>query len=586
MATRQITTTIALDGEQKFKQQIGEVNRELRNLGSEMKYTEEVFKGQANTTEALTAKSELLRKEIEQQQEKVRALEQAVKESADAYGDTDKKTDDWRNSLTKAKTELMKMENELKDTEKYLDEAERSLDGCAESIDEFGKAAEDTKSPLDQFKEQFGGIKNAIVGSAAVGAIKEVVGAVLELEESTREYRRIMGSLEVSSKQAGYSALETEEAYQHLYGVLGDAQTTATTLANLQSVGLAQKDLLKLIDQSVGAWGRYGDSIPIDGLAEAINETVRAGQVTGTFADVLNWGSKEGETFGVTLKENIEFTELSKKELEKLTEAQREEYEARKEQYNAILDYNESVQEATAAEDMFNIALQNCQTDAERTDLILRTLSEMGLDAAGQAWRDTNEDIVEANESQMRMEEAMGRLGEAVSPMANALRNAGAGAIEYFSDIVESATELVKGFFEWWDKFTNTEDAREAEERRIKQRTGLDVDVNPNTSRYKTGPSDTSAWSSRAIGLSWVPYDGFRAQLHEGEAVLTEAENRALSGLLAEVRGGTAGGRDTYEPGSETTETINITVQSVLDGRVLGESVTTYQKNRERATGR
>src|SRR5699024_12529896 len=55
-----------------------------------------------------------------------------------------------------------------------------------------------------------------------------------------------------------------------------------------------------------GAWATYGDSIPIDGLAESVNETIRTGTVTGTFADVLNWGSKEGETFGVMLKENTE----------------------------------------------------------------------------------------------------------------------------------------------------------------------------------------------------------------------------------------------------------------------------------------
>lgn len=584
MATRQITTTIALDGEQKFKQQIGEVNRELRNLGSEMKYTEEVFKGQENSTEALTAKGKLLEKQIEQQKEKVRALEQAVEDSAKVYGDADKRTDDWRASLTRANTDLLKLERQLKDTEDALSDTEKGFDDCADSIEDMGDKAGGTK--IGDFTQQLGNLKNMVLGGAIVTGIKETADAIMELEESTREYRRIMGTLEVSSKQAGYTALETEEAYQHLYGVLGDAQTTATTLANLQSVGLAQKDLLKLIDQSVGAWGRYGDSIPIDSMAESIALSSKKGEIDGVLADVLSLGAQENERFGVTLKENIEFTELSNKELEKLTEAQREEYEATKAQYDAIEEYNQSVQDATTAEEFFNIALQNAQTEAERTDLILRTLSEMGLDAAGQAWRDTNEDIVEANESQMRMEEAMGRLGEAVSPMANALRNAGAGAIEYFSGVVESATELVKGFFEWWDKFTNTEDAREAEERRIKQRTGLDVDVNPNTSRYTTGPSDTSAWSSRAIGLSWVPYDGFRAQLHEGEAVLTEAENRALSGLLAEVRGGTAGGRDTYAPATAGTETINITVQSVLDGRVLGESVTTYQKNKERATGR
>ena len=32
--------------------------------------------------------------------------------------------------------------------------------------------------------------------------------------------------------------------------------------------------------------------------------------------------------------------------------------------------------------------------------------------------------------------------------------------------------------------------------------------------------------SSRAVGIDSVPYDGFLASLHEGEAILTKAENR------------------------------------------------------------
>ena len=102
MATRVISTSIKLDGEAEFKKQMSNVNSELKTLRTEMAYSEEAFKGQANTMEALTAKDKLLRKEIEQQEEKVRALEQAVSDASEAYGDNDKRTDSWRQSLNKA----------------------------------------------------------------------------------------------------------------------------------------------------------------------------------------------------------------------------------------------------------------------------------------------------------------------------------------------------------------------------------------------------------------------------------------------------------------------------------------------------
>lgn len=516
MATRTIATRIAVDGETAYKRAIGEVNQHLRNLKAEMGYVEEQFKDQTDSTEGLSKKSELLRQEIEQQTEKIRSLEQAVEDAAEEYGDTHKKTDEWRGSLIRAKTDLLKMQRELQNTEDALKRTETELDDNTEALDDFGR--ESGNISLKEFTGQLSNLKNMIVGGAIATGIKEAADAILDLEASTREYRQIMGTLEVSSQQAGYSADETQEAYQRLYGVLGDPQATATTIANLQGTGLEQEKLMTLIDQTVGAWGRYGDSIPIEGLAESINETIKTGEVTGALADVLNWGTKEGNTFGVMLKDNIEFTELSKEELDKLTESQKLEYEATKNQYESTQDYNEAVQNATTAEDYFNIALQNSQSEAERADQVLRTLSEMGLAEAGESWRDLNEDIIDANESQARMEEAMGKLGEAVSPAADAIRNVAAGAIEYFADVVDSAIGLVQNFLKWWDKFVDTE---ENARRRNEQRTGV-----KSTAGYATGGNDNSAWmnGSFASGLPYVPWDGYRAELHQGEAVLRADE--------------------------------------------------------------
>src|SRR5574344_237044 len=143
MATRTITTAIKLDGEAEFKKQMSSVNSELKTLSSELKLSESEFKGQANTVDALTAKDKLLKDQIEQQKVKVDALTQAVKDSAEAYGDTDKRTDSYRQQLNNAKIALNNLNGDLKDNGKYLDEAKSSSDGCAKSIDEFGKETKD-----------------------------------------------------------------------------------------------------------------------------------------------------------------------------------------------------------------------------------------------------------------------------------------------------------------------------------------------------------------------------------------------------------------------------------------------------------
>lgn len=76
---------------------------------------------------------------------------------------------------------------------------------------------------------------------------------------------------------------------------------------------------------------------------------------------------------------------------------------------------------------------------------------------------------------------------------------------------------------------------------------------------------------SHAGGLPLVPYDNYPAMLHRGEAVMTAADTQGLLNAVQQIAQ------------NGNTGTINITVQSVLDGRVIGESVTRYQTQKARA---
>lgn len=470
MATRTITTRLAIEGETEFKRSMSSANSELKTLRSEMSLADAEFKGQANTMDALTKKNELLRRAQEQQTEKVKALEQAVEDAADAYGENDKRTDNYRQQLNRAKKELIDMNEALDDNEKYLDEARKSADKCAKSIDEFGKETGDAQSGIEKFTDVLqngfsakggkGGdllgmltsLKGALVGGAIVGGLKAVSDAIIGIVEDTEEYRKVMGTLETSSQQAGYTTEQTAEAYTRLNGVLGDSQTAATTVANLQAIGLSQSDLMTLVDATTGAWATYGDSIPIDGLSEAINETIQTGKVTGTFADVLNWAGE--------------------------------------------------------SEDDFNAKLEGANTTSERAQIVLDQLSKQNLPQAGQAWRDANEDIIEYNEAQGELDEAMGRLGEALAPVAAKMKSVFAGAVNIAADAVTKLISFVNNAIDAFKKLAGVEE---------KQKT---------TTPKKTTPTNKNTPTPRAYanGLDYVPYDGYPAILHEGERVLTRRE--------------------------------------------------------------
>ena len=253
-------------------------------------------------------------------------------------------------------------------------------------------------------------LSDVITGNLIADGLQALGDALTDAAESTREYRTIMASLEVSSEHAGYTAEQTAESYQRLYGVLADDQTAATTTANLQAMQLEQDQLNQMISGAVGAWARYGDSIPIDGLAESINETLRCGEVTGALADVLNWGSAEGETFGVMLRENTE----------------------------ANQEWNDAVTDASTAEDYFNLALSQCADDAERANLILQMMASQGLVEAGQQWEANNQTLVDANQSMAEQQDMLSELGDRAEPVLTALRDG-------FTDVLSGVLSLTDG---------------------------------------------------------------------------------------------------------------------------------------------
>lgn len=91
------------------------------------------------------------------------------------------------------------------------------------------------------------------------------------------------------------------------------------------------------------------------------------------------------------------------------------------------------------------------------------------------------------------------------------------------------------------------------------------VDVNVNANATSSGVN-----GSHAGGLNYVPFDGYIAELHKGERVLTAAEAR---------------GYNNRSNSGYDERPIKIVVQSVLDGKVIGETAYNYNRRKARAGG-
>lgn len=478
---------IGIDGEKEFRKELQNINQQLRTLGSEMKAVTSSFEAGDRSEEALAAQTDVLNRQIDAQKQKLQQLQKGLDAATDKYGEADTKTLRWAQAVNDARTDLNRLESQLKSTTSEVDDLGDSMDNLDSGSLSFDGIMDSIGGLLGDMG--LGGLSSLLTKGFAVGTVisgvTQLTGAITGLVDETEEYRKIMGTLETSSQAAGYTAEQTAAEYQLLYSVLGDNQTAATATANLQAIGLSQEDLITITNQAIGAWATYGDSIPIDSLAESINETIRAGTVTGTFADVLNWGSQEGETFGVTMRES--------------TEANKE--------------WNDAVAACETAEDYFNLALQDCQTEAERADLVMQAMAKQGLQESADAWKENNQDIIDTNTSQAEFEEAQARLAEKLTPVKDAITDLGTAGFNFLADSVDTVSGAIDDLIGWWDDLIGKI------QRGWNDFWGIEQGSRDMSSRG-TGFVD----GSHAKGLDYVPFDGYIAELHRGEMVIPRSQ--------------------------------------------------------------
>ncbi len=179
---------IGIEGEQAFRKSLSEINQSFKVLGSEMNLVTSQFDKQDKSVGALTARNQVLRKEIDAQKDKVETLEAALQNAVSSFGENDKRTQAWQVQLNNANAALNGMERELGANETALESSANGLDSAGKQADEFGNEikqsadqADDAGGRFDKFGSVVKGIGFALgaamvaIGTAAVAAGKALV---------------------------------------------------------------------------------------------------------------------------------------------------------------------------------------------------------------------------------------------------------------------------------------------------------------------------------------------------------------------------------------------------------------------------
>lgn len=265
-------------------------------------------------------------------------------------------------------------------------------DGLEQGLDQGSKSGAD-KAGANM--ESFGDKMKGVLAGISVAAI---AASINELVSTTNEFQEDMGKLSVAAQQNSVSTDAANGAYRDMVGILGETDQSVEAVNHLFALcGDNTKSLSDWTNIASGVYATFGDSLPLEGLTEAANETAKVGQVTGPLADAINWASEAAVQQGVALSGN----------------------------QAAIDAYNSALASGATQEDAFNAALAACSTEQERAQLITDTLSGVYAEAGAQ-YQQTNADVIAYRQSQSDLTAAMSSLGQAFMPIVTGLTDVAA----------------------------------------------------------------------------------------------------------------------------------------------------------------
>lgn len=286
-----INTKFTLSGEKEYKQAISEIGRGMKVLDSEMRKVTSAYAQNADSVEALGAKNDVLERKILTQTEKIEYLKAALQQSAEKYGEADKRTMQWQTSLNNAEADLNSLNNQV-------DENKQKIADSGKEMGNLGDVVNGLTSKLgiqlpDSMKSSMNAMGSLDASSLALaGGFAAVAAAIVKAEKAmismTKESAAFADNIITLSMQTGQSTQQLQEfAYaSELIDVSVDTmQGSLTKLTNnmqdtMNGTGNAKASFDELgvsVTNADGSMRSANDVFyeTIDALGKVKNETER-----------------------------------------------------------------------------------------------------------------------------------------------------------------------------------------------------------------------------------------------------------------------------------------------------------------------
>lgn len=354
---RTITTVFKADISQ-FSASTQDLNRYISQVNSEFKNATASMGRWNDNADGLQAKLNQLNGVLDAETKKLEAMESAYN---DLVKQGKQNTKEAQNLATAINNQQAKVKETKKNIDFYSDSLKELKDAGVDSKDALEKLNKQNKELKDNAKELGGNIlKGAAVGvagiaAACIGAIK----GLSNLVEETKELRTQLGQLETAFAANDLSAKAAEKTYNELYSVLGDSGKATEASMHLAQIAKDEQELETWTNILTGAYARFGDSLPIENIAEGAQTTLTLNQANAGMVDAL------------------EFAGLNV--------------------------------------DDFNAQLQGLNTEEEKSAFITDTLNEI-YGASAEKYKEVNKDVIAANDAQNKYNQAMADIATKAQP--------------------------------------------------------------------------------------------------------------------------------------------------------------------------
>lgn len=345
--------------EEKIQQEIQKVNAQLASQATESRNTESALSKLQDT--------------ISEQEAELARLKSAYQNAALAYGSNSKEA---RGLASEIKT----LSGELNDSRNKMSMVETAADNMDKTVREAGDGARDAEGGFTVLKGTLANLASTAI-SNVVSTIGDLGSTLWNLGDETREYRTEMGKLDAAFSASGFSAETASNTYRSLYGIIGETDQSVEAAQQIALLSNNTQDAAKWADLAAGVVGRFGDALQPETFYESANETLKLGEATGAYTQML-------EGCGISVE-------------------------------------------------AFNEGLAKCKTESEKQAYMLK-VTNSALGEAGTAYKENNASIIAANTAQDKYNTALSGLGAIIEPIKTVFVNG-------MAHMLESVTALVAG---------------------------------------------------------------------------------------------------------------------------------------------